>query len=209
MEQKIRPYVTLAKEASAEFIEKKSVFVGYAAHVETEEQALNFIKKISTMNGNATHNVYAYLFDWGRVARYSDAGEPHGTAGLPVLEIIRKNNFTDAVIVVTRYFGGILLGAGGLVRAYSTAARMAVDAAEIVTFVSYTEFTLICSYSEYQKIQNELPKYGVMQDDIEFADNVVLKLAVKDEVYADFSRKVMEMSAGKIKLLQTGNRYDI
>ena len=208
MEQKIRPYVTLNKEASAEFIEKKSVFVGYAAHVETEDEALNFIKKISTMNGGATHNVYAYLFDWGRVARYSDAGEPHGTAGMPVLEIIRKNNFTDAVIVVTRYFGGILLGAGGLVRAYSTAARMAVDAAEIVTYVSYTEFTLTCSYSEYQKIQNELPKYGVMQDDIEFADNVVLKLAVKDEIYGDFSRKVMEMSAGKIKLLQTGNKYD-
>ena len=209
MEQKIRPYVTLNKEASADFIEKKSVFIGYAAHVGTEEEALNFIKKISAMNGNATHNVYAYLFDWGRVARYSDAGEPHGTAGMPVLEIIKKNNFTDAVIVVTRYFGGILLGAGGLVRAYSTAARMAVDAAEIVTYVSYTEFTLTCNYSEYQKIQNEFPKNGVMQDDIEFADNVVLKLAVKDEIYGDFSNKIMEMSAGKIKLLQTGNRYDI
>ena len=205
----MKPYVTLNKEASAEFIEKKSIFVGYAKHAETEAEALDFIKKISEMNGNATHNVYAYLFDWGRIARYSDAGEPHGTAGLPVLEIIRKNNFTDAVIVVTRYFGGILLGAGGLIRAYSTAARMAVDAAEIVTYVSYTEFMLMCSYSEYQKIQNELPKFGAIQDDIDFTDNVTLTLAVKDEVFGDLSDKISEMTAGKAEVVKIGNRYDI
>lgn len=204
----IKPYVTLNKEASAEFIEKKSIFIGYAAPIKTEEDALNFIKKISTINGDATHNVYAYLLDWGRVARYSDAGEPHGTAGIPVLEIIRKNNFTDAVIVVTRYFGGILLGAGGLIRAYSSAAKCAVDAAEIVTYVSYTECKLTCSYSEYQKIQNELPKYAIIQDDIEFTDVVTLMLAIKDELFHDFNNRISEMSAGKIKLLQISNRYD-
>lgn len=203
-----KPYVTLNKEASAEFIEKKSIFIGYAKPVKNEDEATEFIKKISAMNNNATHNVYAYLLDWGRIARYSDAGEPHGTAGIPVLEITKKNNFTDAVIVVTRYFGGILLGAGGLVRAYSTAAKLAVDAAEIVTYVGYTEFSLSCSYSEYQKVQNELPKFNAIQDGIDFTDTVTLKLAVKDEIYNDFTTRISEMSAGKIKLLQTGNRYD-
>lgn len=209
MEQIAKPYVTLGKESSAEFVEKKSIFVGYAAPVRTETEATDFVKKISEMNSTATHNVYAYLLDWGRIARCSDAGEPHGTAGLPVLEIIRKNNFTDAVIVVTRYFGGILLGAGGLIRSYSTAAKAAVDAAGIVTYVSYTEFTLTCSYSEYQRIQNELPKFGIIQDDIDFTEAVTLKLAVKSEMFNDFQDRIAEMTAGKVKLLQIGNRFDI
>lgn len=203
-----KPHVTLGKEASAELIERKSIFTGYAKPIKNEAEALDFIKEISEMNSDATHNVYAYLLDWGRVARYSDAGEPHGTAGMPVLEIIRKNNFTDAVIVVTRYFGGILLGAGGLIRAYSSAAKAAADAAGIVTYVKYLEFILDCGYSEYQKIQYELPKYEIIQDSVEFLESVKLKLAVKEEIFDAYSKRISEMSAGKIQLNITGDRYD-
>jgi uncharacterized YigZ family protein len=109
-------YITLSKEAEVSFIEKKSEFIGYAAPVKTEEEAMEFINKIRKKHANATHNCYAYQLANGS-ARYSDDGEPQGTAGVPILSVIQKGGFTDAVIVVTRYFGGILLGAGGLVRA--------------------------------------------------------------------------------------------
>ena len=104
--------------------ERRSVFLGYASPVTTEEEALEFVAKIKKRHSDATHNVYAYILR-GSISRFSDDGEPHGTAGLPVLEVLRKEDVTDAVIVVTRYFGGILLGAGGLVRAYSASARNA------------------------------------------------------------------------------------
>lgn len=203
-----KTYVTLGKAGIAELTERKSVFIGYAKPVRTEAEAHEYIKEISNANGGASHNVYAYLFDWGRIARYSDAGEPRGTAGLPVLEIIRKNNFTDAVIVVTRYFGGILLGAGGLIRAYSAAAKAAVDDAGIVTYVYFTEFKFFCGYSEYQKIQNELPVFGVITDDAVFEETVTLKLAVKENKYADLIKKINELCSGRVKFEITGGRYD-
>ena len=195
-------YITLEKEASAEFIERKSIFTGYAAPVKTEEEAMNFIKRISP------NSVYAYYIDWGRIARYSDAGEPHGTAGLPVLEIMRKGGFTDAAIVVTRYFGGILLGAGGLVRAFSAAAKVAVDAAGIVTYTSYIEFNLTCTYAEHQRIKTDIVKYETIQDSIEYTDNVELKLAIKEEKFDEFAKRISDLSAGRIKMIIIGKRFD-
>ena len=112
-------YTTLEQEGEAEFVEKKSVFIGHAAPVKSEEEAQAFVKRYKNTYMDARHNVWAYLMKGEIVARYSDDGEPQGTAGVPVLDTIRKSGVTDAVVVVTRYFGGILLGAGGLVRAYS------------------------------------------------------------------------------------------
>ena len=125
-------YVTIGKEGSATLVEKKSEFIGYAAHVENESEALDFIAKIKHRHSDARHNVYAYVLKKNNIMRYSDDGEPQGTAGMPVLDVIRKTGFTDAVIVVTRYFGGILLGTGGLVRAYSASAKLAVEDAGIL-----------------------------------------------------------------------------
>lgn len=199
-------YITLSKEASASFIEKKSEFIGYAAPVKTEEEAMAFVNKIRKKHGDATHNCYAYMLANGN-ARYSDDGEPQGTAGVPILSVIQKGGFTDAVIVVTRYFGGILLGAGGLVRAYSAGARDAVAAAKIVKYSLYTEFRVRCSYSDYQKLLPIIERLGIKTDDTQFTDEVTLMLAAKPEIYQQFALKLTEISAGKLIAEETGSRF--
>ena len=200
--------ITLKKTASAELTEKKSVFIGYASPVESDEEALAFIRTIKKKHADARHNVYAYMLRDGAVARYSDDGEPQGTAGIPVLDIIRKGGFCDAVIVVTRYFGGILLGAGGLVRAYSAAAKLAVDAAGIVTYESFTEFSLVCSYSDYGKLTSFFVSEKLIQDGIDFSDSVQLSLAVPTPDYESFCANVSEITAGRAVLTVTGERFD-
>ena len=199
-------YVTLSAEAEVSFIEKKSEFIGHAAPVKTEEEAMEYINKIRKRYGDATHNCYAYMLANGS-ARYSDDGEPQGTAGVPILSVIQKGGFTDAVIVVTRYFGGILLGAGGLVRAYGASARDAVAAARIVTYAEYTEFSVNCSYSDYQKLIPIVAKLGVKEDGSDFTDTVTMRLAAKPDVFKDFSEKVSEIGSGRITLNVTGSRF--
>lgn len=200
-------YVTLRREASAEMTEKKSVFIGHACPVRTPEEAIAFISKIRARYPDATHNVYAYMIG-ANVTRYSDDGEPGGTAGMPVLEIIRKGGFTDAAIVVTRYFGGILLGAGGLVRAYSAAARLAADAAEVVTYIPFTLFTLRCTYADFQKLEAELPRFGVRREGSDFSADVTLSCAIPSSAYPDLCVRLSEMSAGRIVPVVTGSRFD-
>ena len=201
-------YITLAKEASAEFEEKRSLFIGYAKPTKTEEQALEFVSKIKQKHKDATHNVFGYSMKHGILARYSDDGEPQGTAGMPVLDVIRKSGVDDATVVVTRYFGGILLGAGGLVRAYAAAAKMALDAAEIVAYESYSEISLTCSYADHQKLSAELPRYGAILDDTVYADSVTLKFAVKDAVADSIVSRIREMSGGKLVPTVLGHRFD-
>lgn len=199
-------YITLGKAAETSFTERKSLFIGNAAPVKTEEEAMEFISKIRGKYGDATHNCYAYMLSNGS-ARYSDDGEPQGTAGVPILSVIQKGGFTDAVIVVTRYFGGILLGAGGLVRAYSASARDAVAAAEIVTYAHFVEFSVGCSYSDYQKLIPLIETFSVKEDSSEFTDTVTLRLAAKDPDYAAFRSKLAEIGAGRIAINETGERF--
>lgn len=203
-----RIYTTIRHESSAEFEEKRSLFIGYAKPLKSEDEATEFIKQIKAKHSDATHNVFGYTMKNGIIARYSDDGEPQGTAGMPVLDVIRKSGVDDACIVVTRYFGGTLLGAGGLVRAYSQAAKIALEAAEIVTFEPYTELSVALSYSDYQKICAELPKYGAIVDNTEFSDSVMLKIAVKNEVVSSISSKINEISAGKSSPQIIGERFD-
>ena len=200
--------ITLGREASAELIEKKSVFIGYARPVVSEQEALDFIAKIKKKHSDARHNVYAYMLNEGSIARYSDDGEPQGTAGIPVLDIIRKGGFSDAVIVVTRYFGGILLGAGGLVRAYSSAAKLAVDEAGIVTYETFAELTLSCSYQDHRRLIPLLSSPNVISDGITYSDSVALSLAVPEEDFADFAEKVSETTAGRAIITVNGSRFD-
>jgi uncharacterized YigZ family protein len=208
MADSIKCYTTIKHEASAEFEEKRSLFIGYAKPIKSEDEAAEFIKRIKSKHSYAAHNVFGYTMKNGILARYSDDGEPQGTAGMPVLDVIRKSGVDDACVVVTRYFGGTLLGAGGLVRAYSQAAKIALEAAEIVSFEPYTELSVLCSYSDYQKISAELPKYGAIIDDTEFSDSVMLKIAVKSDTVSQISAKISEISAGKSTPNIIGERFD-
>ena len=201
-------YTTLAGEGVDEFEEKRSLFIGHAKHVTSEEEAQEFVKQKKKEYSDATHNCWAYLLKGGIVARYSDDGEPQGTAGVPMLEAIRKSGVSDCVVVVTRYFGGILLGAGGLVRAYSHGTSIALNAAKIVTYEKYTELSLDCTYSDYQKYAVILPTFGAIVDDTDFSDRVVIKFAVKETVVDALTSKITEMSGGRDKPEVTGERFD-
>ena len=141
-------YQTIAHEAAQEFVERRSRFIGYAKPVRTEEEALAFLEEIRTRHWDATHNVFAYSLRQGNLRRYSDDGEPQGTAGVPVLDVLQKSGVTDAVLVVTRYFGGVLLGAGGLVRAYSHAASLALQAGEVITMQLCKTARVMCDYNQ-------------------------------------------------------------
>ncbi|MBO5898959.1 MAG: YigZ family protein [Clostridia bacterium] len=202
-------YTTLRQTVEIEYVERKSVFLGYAAPVKTEEQALALIKERRTAMPDATHHVFGYHMKGGILARYSDDGEPQGTAGMPVLETIRKSGADDALVVVTRYFGGILLGAGGLVRAYANAAHLALEAAGIVTYEPYAELALACSYSDYQRYLSQLPRFGAIVDDTEFTDRVTIRFAVKKALVEDVQALVREISAGSDEVRVCGERFDV
>ena len=200
-------YTTLEQEASVEMVEKKSVFIGHAKPVKTGEEAVEFINKIRGKYPDATHNVYAYMIG-ANVTRYSDDGEPGGTAGMPVLEVIRKSGFTDACIVVTRYFGGILLGTGGLVRAYSHAAKLAAEAAHVITYERFITCEIICDYTDYDKIRASYQGVGLMVDGVDFAADVTQRLAVRAPEYDGFCAALTELTNGAVLIETTGDRFD-
>ena len=193
--------------ANIEFVERKSVFIGFSTFVENEEKALEIIKKKKKQYSDATHNVYAYVIG-DSIARYSDDNEPQGTAGMPVLNSIRMSGITDVLVVVTRYFGGILLGAGGLVRAYSTAASMALEEGGAKIFETYYAYSVKLSYSDYGKFVTELQNVNALIDDTLFEDEIIIKFAIKEEVEHDFSEKITDMFAGRVQLLFLEQRID-
>lgn len=201
-------YITLGKNGESRIEEKRSVFIGYARSVRSEDEANAFIKEIKAKHSDATHNVYGYAMRSGILCRYSDDGEPSGTAGKPVLEVIKKSGADDTAVVVTRYFGGTLLGTGGLVHAYSLAAKAAIENAGIVRYEKYAECRLSCGYSDYQKISFEFSRYGVIVDDTDFSDSVSISFAVKEEDHVALIKKINELSAGGVKTIKTGSRYD-
>lgn len=200
-------YKTVAGEYSAEFVEKRSRFIGYIAPAGTPEEAADFINSIRAKHWDATHNVYAWALRDGQQSRYSDDGEPQGTAGLPVLGVLQKSGLTDAVIVVTRYFGGILLGGGGLVRAYSHSAALAVEGAQVLDMRLCRVFTVDSDYTLYGKITRMLPKFDIVQQNIEFGASVVLTLAALPEDYDAFCRELTEASAGSVSPVLIGEEY--
>ena len=189
--------VTLARSVSVEMEERKSVFIGHAAPVSSEEEARAFIDAKRREFHDATHNVYAYLLNGGAVARYSDDGEPQGTAGVPVLNVVKQSGATDLCVVVTRYFGGILLGAGGLVRAYGASARQAVEAAGLAVFEPWSVLRVRLSYSDYQKLQAAVPKLGAVEDSCDFGSEVTSVCAMLSSREDSFRRAVAELTAGR------------
>ena len=208
MAEKNEIFCTVSREAHVDFEEKRSLFIGHAIRTDTEEEALTFIKQIKKQYQDATHNVYAYMMQGELLARYSDDGEPQGTAGMPVLDVIRKSGVRNVCVVVTRYFGGTLLGAGGLVRAYSHAASIALDAAGIITYEQYNEYELRCGYSEYQKYNVILMNSGALIDGTDFDDKVTIRYAIRKTQGDALAAKIIECGYGRDVPTLTGERYD-
>ena len=191
-------YFTIASPAQTRFTEKRSEFIGYLSPVSTNDEAVAFIQSVKAEHRKAKHHVYAYILRDSNITRYSDDGEPQGTAGVPVLEVLQKRSLTDLCCVVVRYFGGILLGGGGLVRAYSHSAALTCDAAQIRHMCESVPLTLQMDYTLYGKITNVLPKYGVLELSSDFGTDVLLELQVRREVLAALKAELTELSAGRI-----------
>jgi len=193
-------YVTIKGQAEASFIEKKSEFIGYIKHVDTGDEAIQCINEIKAMHRKAKHNVYAYIVRDENTSRYSDDGEPQGTAGVPVLDVLKKEGLTDVCVVGTRYFGGILLGGGGLVRAYSHACKLAVDEAVKMIMCECYEVEAECDYSLYGKISHVLPEFEVKVLDTLYENNVRVKMLVKAHLFSALCEKLTDLCNGHIKL---------
>lgn len=199
---------TLGKEADAEFTEKKSVFIGYAAPVSSEDEAREFVAKIKKKHADARHNVSAYVLSGG-IMHSSDDGEPSGTAGVPVLEVIKKSGVLNAVVVVTRYFGGILLGAGGLVRAYSAAAKAAIDAAGVVVYEKFDECAIKCSYGDYNDVLYRLSQFTVKVGQAAFDENVTVSFSVLKEERGRLDDEIAARFDGRYSVEKLGEKYDV
>lgn len=193
-------YITIKDRAENSFIEKHSEFIGYIAPVTTNDEAVAFINEIKAKHRKATHNVYAYILRENNITRYSDDGEPQGTAGIPVLDVLKKKGLTDICCVVTRYFGGILLGGGGLVRAYSHATSIAIESATIMDMCSCYQITFSTDYNLYGKVNYVLPDFDVKVLDTFFTDCVTIKLLVKVENYQTLNDKLIDISNGSISI---------
>lgn len=193
-------YKTIARRCEARFIEKKSEFIVYLCPVQTEEQAVAFIEEIRAMHRKATHNCYAYILRENNAARHSDDGEPGGTAGVPIYEVLRKEGLTDVCCVVTRYFGGVLLGAGGLVRAYTKGAKDAVDAAQIKCMAEAVKLAVTVDYGLYGRLAQVFADFDARVEDEQFADNVRIVLHIRAENSQKLTDKLVDVCNGAVSV---------
>lgn len=193
-------YTTIYEYATDSFVEKKSEFIGHIAPVKTQDEAVRFIEYIKGQHRKARHNVYAYVLREGNASRYSDDGEPQGTGGVPVLDVINKAGLTDVCVVVTRYFGGVLLGASGLVRAYSQGCSLAIAAAKKMEMCECSRISFSCDYTLYGKVSYLLPEFGVINEKEDFADTVNMAVLVRAERAEDLKRKLTDVSGGQLQL---------
>ncbi len=204
----LKPYKTLLKAASDEFIVNKSRFIGYGQPCETEEEALEFLQSIRTKHKDATHNCYAYIIGPNMgVMRYSDDGEPGGTAGMPIIEVMKARGVTNCAVVVTRYFGGILLGVGGLVRAYSQGAATALNACGVGTIYPTARYLIEVSYPMLNRMDYFLKDEPIIIEDKAFTDVITYTMLIKAEDEAGFVQRVVNMSEGTIEPLRYEEIY--
>lgn len=202
-----KDYKTVLENASDEFVEKRSRFIGYCKPVKTEQEAIDFINEKRSEHWNATHNVYAYSLREGNIKRYSDDGEPSGTAGMPVLDVIVKNEIFDVVVVVTRYFGGVLLGTGGLVRAYSHGSKIAVEAAKPVIMQNCLVCEARCAYNQYSKVSSLIIGVGAAVDDTVYESDVLVKFHIKPDLLGTLNKKLADATSGEVTVEQKDEQY--
>ena len=189
-----------------EFIEKKSRFIGRIWQVETEEEALAKIQEMKKQHYDATHNCWAYIIRDGAV-RFSDDGEPGGTAGMPMIQVLQREQLYNVVCVVTRYFGGILLGSGGLVRAYTKGAKIAVDAAGKSMKRVWSVLYLPCPYTYYERVKLEVAAFGGIIRDTQFTQEVELEILLAEADVQPFLDRLTDMTAGTVEAMVTGQEY--
>ncbi len=199
-------YLVPSEYGEDEFIEKKSRFIGRIWPVETEEEALARIQEMKKKHYDATHNCWAYIIRDGAV-RFSDDGEPGGTAGMPMLQVLQREGLFNAVCVVTRYFGGILLGAGGLVRAYTKGAKIAVDAAGKSMKRVWTVLYVPCPYSFYERVRLEAEAFGGIVRKADFGAEVELELLFPEAKTQEFLDRLTDMTAGTVESMEIGQEY--
>lgn len=199
-------YFIPAGAGEAEFVEKRSSFLGHVRMVETEDEAKAFVTEMKKKFYDARHNCWCYIIKDGAV-RYSDDGEPQGTAGIPMLEVFRRAGVTNVVCVVTRYFGGVLLGTGGLLRAYTKSAKDALDAAGICVVRRWVKVEIACSYAMLERLKTECTAIGGVVADIEYSADVCLKLLLPEDKADAFSQRTADVTAGTSALKITGEEF--
>ncbi len=199
-------YLVPTRDAEAEFVERRSRFIGRIWHTETEEEALACIRQMREQHWDATHNVYAYIIKDGPT-RYSDDGEPGGTAGMPTLQVLQREGLYNVCCVVTRYFGGILLGAGGLVRAYAKGAKIAVDAAGKSMKRVWDVLYLPVPYNWYERMTREISAAGGVIRDTQFGADVELEVLTPTAGTQAFLDRLTDLSAGTLEAMITGQEY--
>ena len=201
-------YTTIHKHSSFEYEEKRSLFIGEAHPVSSEAEAIDFIASIKKKYSDANHHVYAYVLRENSIMRFSDDREPQGTAGMPTLDAIRKNGIVDAAVVVVRYFGGTLLGTGGLVRAYSAAAVGAIKEAGVITYDTYVSYDIELSYSDFQKITPFLENSGFRRRDTQYSDSVIVIGSIKKSEKEAFEKSLIDLTGSRVKIKNNGEKYE-
>lgn len=192
-------YITIKDFGEDRFEEKKSEFIGYARRVENEEEAKAFVNEIKNMHKQARHNCSAYIIGENmNIQRYSDDGEPQGTAGIPILEVMKKSRVTDCAVVVTRYFGGILLGTGGLTRAYTKGASIAIKAAGIIEKVEGLKLSFEIEYDLFGKVQHTCGQNNWHIEDTEYTDKVIVHILAEKAISENMENEIVEITNGKV-----------
>ena len=199
-------YLTLSGPGETELTEKRSRFLGHARPVESEEEARAFIAEMKKKYYDARHNCWCYSIRDG-AERYSDDGEPQGSAGIPMLEVLRRRGVTNAGCVVTRYFGGVLLGTSGLLRAYTRSTADALNAAGISVVRRWVETELPCTYAQMERIKLEAAAAGGIVADVEYGANVTLRVLVPEEQSEGFAERIFDQSAGSVTVKVTGESF--
>lgn len=200
-------YKTVASAGEALLVEKKSKFITTVRPVTCEQEALDFLQEMRSRYSDATHNVYAYVIDENNIFRYSDDGEPSGTAGMPVLDTIRKEGIVDVAVVVTRYFGGTLLGTGGLVHAYGAGARMGLEKAGIVTRILCDIVSCRVDYTLVGKMQHLIATKGYILEDTVYDQDVEFVVCLQADQIKPFNDAVVELSCGRAIVKNVDKKY--
>lgn len=192
--------------SETELVEKRSRFIGQVWRVSSEEEARARIEETRKKHYDARHNCWCCRLREGGVERCSDDGEPQGTAGQPMLNVFQREDVTDVVCVVTRYFGGVLLGAGGLVRAYSKSAKDALDAAGISVVRRWVAMEVPCTYARFEEVRREVARFGGVEEKVDYGADVLLSVLIPEERSASFAAHLLDASAGTVEALETGEQ---
>ena len=202
----MKNFYTLGQSAITEIMIKKSRFIASVAPVASEEQGVNFVKKVRDKHNNATHNVFAYVIN-EQVQRFSDDGEPSGTAGKPIMEVINRKGLVQTAVVVTRYYGGILLGAGGLVRAYSESAVAGIDTAGIVEKILHQQLQVTADYQWLGLVKRELESIGAMNTEITYDQRVQITCYIRPDLLQTISTRLTDATAAQVNIIKGNFNY--